>query len=165
MLIAILFYLAAAGLLAGALGVVLAKSTLRAAMALIASLCSLALLFVLLEASFVAAMQLLVYAGAIMVLFVFVIMLLNLQPGATPKPTYVSISKALGALGVLYLLFVIADRSAVLVFGAAGGAVDGTVKNIGNLLLSKYLFGFEAISLLLLTAVVGAVVLGKKRLA
>lgn len=163
MIAAILFYIAAAGLVASALGVVLSKSPLRAALRLIVALCCLALLYVLLEASFVAAMQILVYAGAIMVLFVFVIMLLNLQPGSRGQ-SYLSTAKVLGSLAAAYLFYVVA-RGALGNDGTGGGGVlDGSVKNVGRLLLTDYLFGFEAISIMLLVAVVGAVVLGLKRL-
>ena len=164
MLTASLFYLAAAGTLAGGLTVVLSRSALRSAVALIAALACVALLFVLLDASFIAAMQLLVYAGAIMVLFVFVIMLLCLQSGGASRLPHWSGSKVLGALAVVYLLFVIAGRSRVLAGGKLAATIDGSVQKMGQLLLSDYLFGFEAISVLLLTAVVGAVVLGHKRL-
>jgi NADH-quinone oxidoreductase subunit J len=160
---AFLFIFAAAGALSTAVMVVLARSPLRGALYLIASLCSVALLYVLLEAGFVAAMQVLVYAGAIMVLFVFVIMLLNLGP-ATARPAYLSLSKITGATAVGYLSYRVGD-AALAVGSGAGKPIDGTVKAIGTLLLTDYLFGFEAISLLLLVAVVGAVVLGLKRLA
>lgn len=162
MLADILFYLAGGLLLVSSLGVVLAKSPLRGALLLIVSLCSMAMLFVLLDASFVAAMQILVYAGAIMVLFTFVIMLLNLQPGGGRTP-YWSWSKTLGTLSGVYV-FALIMRGAGLLSSSAGQPVDGSVKNIGTLLLTQYLFGFEAISVLLLVAVVGAVVLGLKRL-
>jgi NADH-quinone oxidoreductase subunit J len=161
----ILFYAAAAGLLLAGLAVVTSRSPLRSALALIVALCALALLYILLEASFVAAMQVLVYAGAIMVLFVFVIMLLNLQPGGGLKPAYLSISKMLGTLAAAYLFYAVLEGAGFLKNAQAKlPAIDGTVKNIGRLLLTDYLFGFEAISVLLLVAVVGAVVLGQKRL-
>jgi NADH-quinone oxidoreductase subunit J len=156
-----LFYVGAAGAIIAALMMVFSKSPLRGALWLIASLCCVALLFMLLEASFVAAMQVLVYAGAIMVLFVFVIMLLNLGPDASVRPAYVSVAKVLGALGAGYFTFQIIMTTAG---GGAGKPVDGSVKAVGTLLLSDFLFAFEAISVLLLVAVIGAVVLGLKRL-
>lgn len=159
----VLFYLVGAASLALAIGVVMAKSPLNGALALIGALCGQAVLYVMLQASFIAAMQILVYAGAIMVLFTFVIMLLNLGPDLAARPLELSVLKGLGGLGALYLcghvLLSLFDGS------ASGAAVDGSVKNIGRLLLSEYLFAFEAISVLLLVAVVGAVVFGIKRLA
>ncbi len=162
----IVFGIGAAGLVVSSLAVVLARSPLRAALYLIAGLCSVALLFVSLDASFVAAMQVLVYAGAIMVLFVFVIMLLNLGPEEGAKPAYLSIAKLLGTVAMAYVGYRMA-AAAMDLPGPAAQAVDpsfGTVKSIGVLLLTDFLFGFEAISVLLLVAVVGAVVLGLKRL-
>jgi NADH-quinone oxidoreductase subunit J len=158
-----LFYFAAIFMLASAMGVVLAKSPLRSALWLIVTLASLALLYVLLDAPFVGAMQVLVYAGAIMVLFVFVIMLLNLQPGPHGRPAYLSIAKVLGSAAALYVLYAVL-RGTGAATGTAGAAVDGSVRSIGRLLLTEYLFGFEAISILLLVAVVGAVVLGMRKL-
>lgn len=156
------FYLASAGLLLSAVAVVVSRSQLRGALSLIVALSCLSALYVMLDASFVAAMQVLVYAGAIMVLFVFVIMLLNLGPDAAHRPAYVSISKVLGSIAVFYCVL----RMVMLSTQPAEQwqSVDGTVKHVGALLMTNYLFGFEAISILLLVAVVGAVVLGLKRL-
>ncbi|MCK5689560.1 NADH-quinone oxidoreductase subunit J [Myxococcota bacterium] len=163
MLETILFYLGAAVALAGAIGTVSARTPLRGALSLIVSLTGVAGLFVLLSASFVAAMQLLVYAGAVVVLFTFVIMLLNLDRSASTRFWSISWLKALGALAVAFLVGRVMMSAAEL-GGHAGKDVDGHINNIGRLLLSDYLFGFEAISILLLVAVVGAVVLGQKRL-
>jgi NADH-quinone oxidoreductase subunit J len=144
--------------------VVLARSALRAAVYLIAALCCSALLYVLLEAPFVAAMQVLVYAGAIMVLFVFVIMMLNLGPEGSGRPAYLSVAKLLGTLAVVAVVYRLVS-AALALGGGPGQPVDGSVKAVGRALLTDYLFGFEALSLLLLVAVVGAVVLGLKRLS
>lgn len=157
------FYSMAVLLVAGALGVIMARSALRSALCLIVTLSSLAVLFGLLDAPFVAAMQLLVYAGAIMVLFLFVIMLLNLGPDTPERPRYLAMSRVFGGLGVAYLT--VHTVTAALVDPAVGRSLDGSVKHIGALLLSDALFAFEAISMLLLVAVVGAVVLGMRRLA
>ena len=159
------FILAGAGLLTMASQVVLQRSPLRSALALIATLGFQAVLYVLLSAPFVAAMQILVYAGAIMVLFVFVIMLLNLGDDASARPAYLALSKVLGVAALAFLSVRLA--SLALRDGRAPGipepAVDGTVRHIGELLLSEYLLGFEVISLVLLVAVVGSVVLGQRR--
>ncbi len=162
---ALLFYVGAAIAIGGALGVVLARSPLRGALSLIVSLCGVALLFLVLDASFVAAVQVLVYAGTIMVLFVFVIMLLNLGPDVAARPAYLAISKVLGTLAAAYFAYRIATD--VVGIGDPKPTLPGfgEVKTVGILLLSDYLFAFEAISVLLLIAVVGAVVLGLKRLA
>ncbi len=158
------FVIAAAGLLVAAGATILARTPLKGALSLIVALVFLSVLFVLLDASFVAAMQVLVYAGAILVLFVFVIMLLNLQPGAS-RPIYFSISKILGGLAALYFAARIAEGA--FRYGVPAGVgkpVVATVKVVGELMLSQYLFAFEAIGVLLLVAIVGPVVLGLKRL-
>ena len=91
---------------------------------------------------------------------IFVIMLLNLGPDAGVRPAYLSVAKVLGLGVAAYFTFQIVTS----VSGGKAQAVDGTVKAVGTLLLGNYLFAFEAISVLLLVAVVGAVVLGMKRL-
>jgi NADH-quinone oxidoreductase subunit J len=155
-----MFFLGAAGTIGAAIMMVFSRSPLRAAMWLIAALCGVALLFLLLDAAFVATMQVLVYAGAIMVLFVFVIMLLNLGPDASVRPAYLSVAKVLGTLAAGYFTFAIIGATSA----STAAEIDGSVKAVGTLLLSDFLFAFEAISVLLLVAVVGAVVLGLKRL-
>jgi len=159
----LLFYVASVGLLLGAILTVTARSPLRSALWLVVALMFLALHFVLLDAGFVAAMQILVYAGAIMVLFLFVIMLLNLGPEGPRRPAYLSLAKVLGSGAVLFVGW----RAIVGIQAASGGAgqaIEGTVKGVGRVLVTDYLFAFEAISVLLLVAVVGGVVLGLKRL-
>ena len=158
----LLFYVGGAGLLATALAVVLARRPLHGALWLILCLCHVALMYLLLDATFASAMQLLVYAGAIMVLFVFVIMLLNLQD-SQQRPPYLAWSKVLGTVAIASIAY----RIVSLVLrepSGPGRAVDGSVKSIGALLLTDYLFAFEAVSVVLLVAVVGAVVLGMRRL-
>ncbi|MEZ4272019.1 MAG: NADH-quinone oxidoreductase subunit J [Myxococcota bacterium] len=157
----ILFWAFASAMIISALAVVLSANPLRSALYLIASLCCAAVLYVLLDASFVAAMQILVYAGAIMVLFVFVLMLLNL--GERPRRASLSPSKLLGTAAIVYITTRIASEALHAKLGP-GQIINSSVKNVGTLLLTDYLFGFEAISVLLLVAVVGAVLLGLKRL-
>lgn len=156
------FMVAAPVCLVAALGVVVARSPLRAGLNLIVTLCALAVMFGLLQAPFLAAMQVLVYAGAIMVLFLFVIMLLNLGDDPMMKPRYLAVSKMLGALGMVGL--VVHGVRIALELPEQSRGLDSSVQHMGALLLSQNLFLFESISLLLLVAVVGAVVLGLKRL-
>lgn len=165
------FVVAAGGLLVMAVQVVAHKSPLRSALALIAALCFQAGLYVLLSAPFVAAMQILVYAGAIMVLFLFVIMLLNLGQGGGERDggRRVWLATGLGVAGTAYL--VVRVVAAGLGSGEPGRSgtfqgppPDGSVRHIGELLLTDYLLSFEAISVVLLVAVVGSVVLGMRRL-
>lgn len=122
-------------------------------------------LYVLLEAHFVAVIQILLYAGAIMVLFIFVIMLLNLGPGEL-KRRQLKFSTLIGGALVLYLVFLLGT-------GFLGLAPQmfpkldegfGYVTPIGKILFTKYLIPFELTSVLLLVAIVGSVVMGKRKL-
>jgi NADH-quinone oxidoreductase subunit J len=159
----ILFYIVAAITILAALNMVLQRTPVYSALSLIVVLCSLAVVYLLLGAEFMAVIQVIVYAGAIMVLFVFVIMLLNAGHEA---PSHRSqIAKWLGApiIGafVAEMLMVIWDQfprtSAV-----PPAAPDGTPAAIGHLLFKSYVLPFEVTSVLILVAVLGAVVLAKK---
>ena len=163
----ILFFVAAAGAIAGALGVVLIQNPFYSVLALVGHLIALAQLFLLLRAEFVAAAQLVVYAGAVMVLYVFVVAYI----GGADEP----LSPERGAIARLGPLFAVAlaVELAIAVGGselAALGTAPGTAATgfgspgqIGELLLSKFLIPFEAASFLLLVAAVGAVVLAQRR--
>lgn len=152
------FYLLSTLVLVGAIATVTLANPLTGAVCLVGTLFSLAGLFALLQAHFLAAIQILVYAGAIMVLFVFVIMLLN-RPEQEEVGLWRSFgTKLLGLAAVTLLGWRLLGLFAG--FGRPGPAPDdfGTVRAIGRVLLSDYLFPFEAISLVLLVAIVGAVV-------
>lgn len=163
----LMFYILGFGAVVSALLLVTNKKPVNAAMSLIATMFCLAGLYVLLDAHLVAVLQILVYAGAVMVLFLFVIMLLNIQEkegrlaGSTIALQFVSI------LGV-GMVFVIA-ASLVKVKGAlpAGGELYpfGTTKAVGSMLFTEYLLPFEIASMLLLAAIVGAVILAKRRIS
>ncbi len=161
----IAFWIFAVPLVATALGVVIAKSPVYAAMNLVAAFFFMAAIYVLLTAHLIAFMQVLVYAGAVMVLFLFVIMLLSLgdEHLQTERRRAMQYVGALGALGVLAVV-----GSAVAKSGEAGMAqvsgTFGTVKAVGNVLFTEFLLPFEATSLLLLVAIVGAVVVAKERI-
>lgn len=158
-----LFIIGGAMAIGASLAVILERSPLRGALWLIVALCGLAVLFIDLGAGFVAIMQVLVYAGAIMVLFLFVIMLLNLGDDQK-KIKYFSVSKMLGTISVIALLYLFVRAAADVGFPQGGGrAVDGSVKAIGVLMFTDYLFALEAIGILLLVAIVGPVVMGIRR--
>jgi NADH-quinone oxidoreductase subunit J len=164
----IFFPLAALLLLCG-LGVVLNRHPVRSAMSLVATLFLLAVFFVFLDADFVAALQIIVYAGAIMVVFLFVIMLLNLSD-SEPERRRVSwhagvlFITSLFAIGLLYLL----KEGGMLLPGPgmdqAAPVEFGSMQAVAMRLFTVYLLPFEITGLLMLAAVVGAVVLAKKKL-
>ncbi len=140
------------------------RNTLSSAMALIATLFGMACLFALLGAHFLAAMQILVYAGAIMVLFVFIIMLLDLGQDQLKKikMTFASVvGIALGGYLVSLLIFRLKNLEYPFK-ELVGGESYGSIKSVGQFLFTETLIPFELTSILLLVAIVGVVVLSKK---
>jgi len=163
MLDAILFYLFAVLALGGALLVVGQRNPTYSALALIVTLCSLSAIFGLLGSPFIAVLQVVVYAGAIMVLFLFVIMLLNAQ--AEPEPQVPR--RLLKRVGSLLALFLLVEVGAILAKGQALSLrpLSPSIQNMARVLFSEgYLYVFEATSVLILAALVGAVTLAKKDL-
>jgi NADH-quinone oxidoreductase subunit J len=164
-MIQILFFFFAALAVGAAINVLAQKHVLYSALSLIVMLGSVSVLFVLLEAEFLAVINIIVYAGAIMVLFVFVIMLLNLpqdEDGAADRLRWM---KFVGIpMGLFFVFLVIATLWNVE--GAPAGSVKiaGTADAIGRSLFTDYLLPFEATSLLILIALMGAVVFAKKDL-
>ena len=184
---AVLFFLAAIGVISGAIGVVVLRNPFYSVLALVAHLVSLAVLFLLLRAEFVAAVQVVVYAGAVMVLYVFVVAYVGGggegdrskigQPGERLRGTggHGSVGSGLrlggailgGALLVELLIALLGTGlEAVDGYGAGyspGPRTYGTPAYIGQLLLTRFLLAFEIASFLLLIAAVGAVVLARRR--
>jgi NADH:ubiquinone oxidoreductase subunit 6 (subunit J) len=164
---AVLFFIAAIGALSGAIGVVLLRNPFYSVLSLVIHLISLAALFLLLRAEFVAAAQVIVYAGAVMVLYVFVVAYVGggIESAARSGP-------ALRVLGPLFALAVAIELCVALLGSALKGVSGhgapyipgfGTPRHIGQLFLTTYLFPFEVASLLLLVSAVGAVVLARRR--
>ncbi len=164
------FSVAAAIILAGAIGVVVSRNPVHSALMLIMTLFGVALLFVLQQASFLAAVQVIVYAGAIVVLFLFVIMFLGVDReeniAAEPLRGQRPLAIALVALGTTGLLLL--GQVSHWVTGAPHVAGPDTgqpnVNLLGTALFTTYLFPFEATAALLIIAVVGAVVLARRPL-
>ncbi len=159
----ILFYIVAAVSILAALNVVLQRTPVYSALSLIVVLCSLAVVYLLLGAEFMAVLQVIIYAGAIMVLFVFVIMLLN--AGHEVPSQRSRFAKWLGA--PIVAAFLVEMLMAVWNQFPASGAtrpprLDGSPAAIGHLLFRSYVLPFEVTSILILVAVLGAVVLAKK---
>ena len=166
---AIVFAISAVVILGGALGVILSRNTVHSALSLVATLFGVAVLFVAQEANFLAAVQVIVYAGAIVVLFLFVIMLLGVdnaddlesEPLVGQRPAAI----AIGALLAAGLVAVVVTSTVTGVPSASAEWVrDGDdIAQIGRLLFTDYLFAFEITSLLLVIAVVGAVLLARTK--
>jgi NADH-quinone oxidoreductase subunit J len=162
---AILFFIAAIGAITGAMGVVLLRNPFYSVLALAVHLVSLAALFLLLRAEFVAAGQVVVYAGAVMVLYVFVVAYI----GGGEQLASGAVLRVLGPLFALALAVELciamlgAGLKGVSSRGAPFIAGFGTPSHIGRLFLTKYLWPFEIASILLLVAAVGAVVLARRR--
>jgi NADH-quinone oxidoreductase subunit J len=163
----ILFWVFAGAAIGSALLCITRKNTVSSALWLVVTLFQLAGLFVMLDAQFIAVLQVLVYAGAIMVLFLFVIMLLNIGragPSDIKGPLGYGLAALLaGALGLqLFVLLrsTVPHQSTV----AAGQPAEGMVAIVARPLFSVYVVPFEITSVLLLAAMVGAVVLAKRQL-
>lgn len=151
----------------GALALIIAKEPIHSALALIVVMIALAQLYILLGAEFISAVQVIVYAGAVMVLFVFVIMLLN--AGEEERTNWSRLATYAGIPLGLVLLFWLAHGMAHTPVGAAAGfAPNGTFVNpnttadLSNLLFKTYLLPFEVTSVLILIAILGALVLAKR---
>lgn len=163
---ALVFLVCAAIAVLCGLSVVLQRHAVSSALSLIGVMGSLAVLYLLLGAEFLAAAQMIVYAGAIMVLFVFVIMLLNAGAEKSARPRWFS-----WALGVPALLAFVGIVSAFILRQMPmseavrfGGYSGGTTEAIGRALFTTYLLPFEITSLLVLIAIIGAMVLARKEL-
>ena len=163
-MIQVLFFFFAAIAVGAAINVLVQKHVLYSALSLILMLTSVSVLFILLRADFLAVIQVIVYAGAIMVLFVFVIMLLNL-PEDEDGADRLRWLKFIGIpLGLFFLFLVVATLWNVEPLQTAQLGLAGSPRAIGQSLFTDYLLPFEATSLLILIALVGAVVFAKKDL-
>jgi NADH-quinone oxidoreductase subunit J len=174
---AVLFFLAAIGVITGAVGVVVLRNPFYSVLALVVHLVSLAVLFLLLRAEFVAAVQVVVYAGAVMVLYVFVVAYVGGESdsigerlragGAVGSGLRLGGAILVGALLVELLIALLGTGlEATGGYGAGyspGPQSYGTPAYIGKLLLTRFLLAFEIASFLLLIAAVGGVVLARRR--
>ena len=173
-MVEILFYVFAAIAIGGAIGVVLQKSPVASLLFMVMSLASMAGIFVLLEAHFLAAIQILVYAGAIMVLFLFVIMLLNIghdyrKDIRTGFWSVVAFAVSGAMAGLLAQRFRGAEEASMYQFFPGPESLDlmiqeqGIIGVIARPLFTDYVVAFELTGILLLVALVGALVLAKRK--
>jgi len=159
----VVFYTLAGFSVVGALLMVTRKSPLAGALALVVSMAAVAGLFAMLHAEFVFILQILLYAGAIMVLIIFTIMLLNLSPKELKerpvgkvRGLIIFAATVAGFLGFLRVLLLLPEGVPYV------APTFGNIEEVGALMLTSYMFPFEVISVLLLVAIVGVVVLAKK---
>ena len=164
----VIFFIAAFGAVAGAVGTVALRNPFYSVLALVCHLLALAALFLLLRAEFVAAAQVVVYAGAVMVLYVFVVAYV----GGSDEPLTASTGATLRFASLVFALVLFAELTIALVGtslsalnsdGAPYEAGFGSPGEVGELFLTKFLLAFEIASLLLLIAAVGAVILARRR--
>lgn len=161
-----LFYPMALVAMGGALGMILTRNPVHGAMYLVLSFFGIASVYVLLAAELIAALQIIVYAGAIMVLFVFVIMLLNLEEDDLEKPrftpgTLFGGAAALAFWMISFMIFADLPNQAMPTELPEG---FGGVAEVGRLIFGQFLLPFESTSVLLLVAMVGAIVVAKARI-
>jgi NADH-quinone oxidoreductase subunit J len=165
---AAVFVVASAVMLTGGVGVVIARHPVHSALMLVQTLFGVAVLFVSQDAQFLAAVQVIVYAGAIVVLFLFVIMLLGVDRSenlrAEPLRAQRPLAVVLGAVTIAEILVLGFNAHWASGVKSAAGAASGgfNVDKLGRSIFTTYLFAFEATSVLLVIAVVGAVVLAKR---
>lgn len=158
----VVFVVAAAGALAGGVGVIASRTPVRSALSLLLVLGNLAVMYLLLSAQFIAALQVIVYAGAIVVLFLFVIMLLHMRTGEGrveklrwQRP----VSYVLSGVFLSALLWAIWTGTGTQVATSPPGF--GTVESVGRSLFTTFLLPFEIASVVLLVGIIAAVVVGR----
>ena len=164
----VVFVISAVAALAGAAGVVMARKPVHAALSLVLTLFSVAVFFVMQGAHFLAAVQVIVYAGAIVVLFLFVIMLLGIdqedvldEPLRAQRPLAIAVGVALFA-GVLLFAQILEPTGGLADKGSATQGDVANVERVATSLFTNFLWPFEITSALLVIAVVGAVVLARR---
>lgn len=163
----VLFWIVAVGMVAAGLGVVLLRNPIHSALSLIVTMTGVSVLFAMLEAHFLAVVQLIVYAGAIMVLVLFVLMLLQAKDEIPRGRAITGTILALFAgAGLLYGLIPVLGRGFSTLnarsLSVSFQGIEGGVKSMGAILFSEYVFPFEIASLLIMAALVGAVMVGSR---
>ena len=163
----LIFWILSFMTLAFGIGVIMSRSPINSVLFLILTFFSISAHYVMMNAQFLAIVNIIVYAGAIMVLFLFVIMLMNLNGDTEPQKNFLVQFAGVISGGALLLILVAAIKSSFT--GLENSTIVlkestdiGLIKNLGRTLFTKYVFPFEIASVLFLSAMIGAVILGKK---
>lgn len=161
----VLFLILALVAVVSALGMLLSRNAIYSALNLILNFCTIAILYLVLNAPFIALVQVTVYAGAIMVLFLFVIMLLGMERLRTKStmPWQEWTAIILAVILLVMAVYVIFVRSGIMVEAGAVMEGFGSPMEVGQILFNEYLLPFEVTSILLLVAIVGAIILTMRR--
>ena len=156
----IIFFILAILCVGSVLGMIISKNQAYNALFLILAFASLGGLFGLLDAPFIAVVQIIIYAGAIMILFIFVIMMVNVREGIPPEKKKWTLYLSMGLAVVLVIELIFAFKGA---FSLTGGAMEKSgPTELGHVLFTDYLYPFEITSILIIAALVGAIVLIKR---
>ncbi|MEO6949411.1 MAG: NADH-quinone oxidoreductase subunit J [Ginsengibacter sp.] len=159
----ILFWFLSVLALVGAVGVISSKNPIYSVLWLIVVFFAISGHYVLMNAQFLAIVNIIVYAGAIMVLFLFVVMLMNLNTDAEPvKNVYLKMAGVISGLALMIVLIAALSASDAQNTLMAKGTSIGLIENLGMTLFNQYVVPFEISSVLFLSAMVGAIVIGKK---
>ncbi len=158
----ILFWVLSAIAVSSALGVILSRNPVNSVLFLILTFFAISGHYVLMNAQFLAIVNIIVYAGAIMVLFLFVIMLMNLNADVEPqKGQLVQLAGVISG-GILFLVVLASIKTAKAEIMDKASTDIGLISNLGKVLFTKYVLPFEISSVLFLSAMIGAIVIGKK---
>ncbi len=158
----LIFWFLTAMALGCAVGVIMSRNPVNSVLFLIATFFAISGHYILLNAQFLAVVNIIVYAGAIMVLFLFVIMLMNLNADTEPQKNRLVQFAGLISGGILFLVVLAALRSSSVTPLEQTATDIGLIKNLGKTLFTEFVLPFEISSVLFLSAMIGAVVLGKK---
>ena len=159
----ILFWLLTIMAISCALGVILSRNPVNSVLFLIATFFAISGHYILMNAQFLAIVNIIVYAGAIMVLFLFVIMLMNLNADVEPQKSRLVQFAGIISGGILFMVILAALRDSTIRGELDKSATDiGLIQNLGRKLFSDYVLPFEISSVLFLSAMIGAMVIGKK---
>jgi NADH-quinone oxidoreductase subunit J len=158
----VFFWLCAILVIGGGILVITFKNPLFSALSLLLVILALAGIYVLLEAHLLAALQIIIYAGAVVVLFIYVIMLIDLEKPEIGIVRY-NFTRYIAAFLIFYLFFRLSQILSYLDLNLISKQGLGEVQSVGKELFTKYLFPFEAVSILLLCAIIGAMTIARRR--